>query len=416
MIVWRGATGVPPMPLDLQPGDVYAGTIRIHGVLGVGSFARVYEVEAPGYPERLALKLTREPVRSGEQAQRALREITILRSLTNPHVVRTFDCGLRPDGHIYLLMDLLAGQTLDQWHDFRAPLDAAQAVTVIHQACLGLAEAHAMGVVHRDVKPENIFIERGGRVKMLDFGLARSWDGRPVVGIDATEAHLVVGTPHYSQPEQLKTRVLTPASDVYSLATILYELLSGHAALFAHQTVSEVIEALHDNPLAWLDAHATREVVPITRYPGCAGLPDSLLQLLDRALDKDPLRRPQLAGQLASALGDILHDDLGATAAAEVAVRQGGSWRSVPLVPGRRRVGAGEICAVQVTGRDLLDVHAHIDWSGSPRLAQIRPAAPGAPITIDGLTVDRVATLRPDADVLVGPIPLRIHYPEPTGG
>lgn len=85
------------MPLDLEPGDVYAGGIRIKGVLGVGSFARVYEVEVPGYSHPLALKLTREPVTASDEAQRALREITILRSLTNPHVVRTFDCGLRPD-------------------------------------------------------------------------------------------------------------------------------------------------------------------------------------------------------------------------------------------------------------------------------------------------------------------------------
>jgi hypothetical protein len=75
-------------------------------------------------------------------------------------------------------------------------------------------------------------------------------------------------------------------------------------------------------------------------------------------------------------------------------------------------VGSGEICDVQVTGRDLLDVHAHVDWSGAPRLAQIRPAAPGAPITLDGLSVDRVATLRPDAQVLIGPTPLRIKYPD----
>ncbi len=162
------------MPLDLQPGDVYADSIRIRGILGVGSFARVYEVDAPGYDRPLALKLTREPVTANEQAQRALREITILRSLTNPHVVRMFDAGLRPDGHIYLLMDLLKGSTLDEWHDFAEPLHPAQAVTIIHQACLGLAEAHAVGVVHRDIKPENIFIERDGQIKLLDFGLARS--------------------------------------------------------------------------------------------------------------------------------------------------------------------------------------------------------------------------------------------------
>ena len=101
------------MAVELQPGDMYAGNIRILDILGAGSFARVYKVEAPGHTQSLALKLTREPVTAGDEAQRALREITILRSLTNNHVVRTYDCGLRPDGHIYMLMDHLQGTPLD---------------------------------------------------------------------------------------------------------------------------------------------------------------------------------------------------------------------------------------------------------------------------------------------------------------
>ncbi|MGB1276699.1 MAG: protein kinase domain-containing protein, partial [Nannocystaceae bacterium] len=100
------------MPLELQPGDTYAGNIQIEHVLGKGAFAVVYKVKVPGHKGPLALKLTREPVTSNDQAQRALREITILRSLTNPHVVRTFQCGLRPDGHVYMLMDFLEGKPL----------------------------------------------------------------------------------------------------------------------------------------------------------------------------------------------------------------------------------------------------------------------------------------------------------------
>ena len=225
------------MPLELKPGDVYAGNIRVLDVLGRGSFACVYKVQLPTHERPLALKLTREPVTAGDQAQRALREITILRSLTNPHVVRTFDCGLRPDGHIYMLMDYLEGKALDEWHDFREPLHPAQAVTIIHQVCLGLSEAHAKGIVHRDVKPENVFIEENGHIKLLDFGLARSWDGSPVIGVNATQMHMVVGTPHYSQPEQLHTRVLSPASDVYSLAMILYELLSARSPFHRDKTL-----------------------------------------------------------------------------------------------------------------------------------------------------------------------------------
>src|SRR5690606_27111088 len=121
-----------------------------------------------------------------------------------------------------------------------------------------------------------------------------------------------VGTPHYCQPEQLHTDRLTPASDVYSLATILYELLSGHAVLFEDRKVSEVVALLRDNPVGWLDAHAMRQMVPIHRYRACADLPDRLIDLLSFALAKDPALRPANAEVMANALGEILHADLGA--------------------------------------------------------------------------------------------------------
>ncbi len=400
-----------PPPFDFpRPGAAFEH-YEILEEIGHGSFARVYKVLGPGDETPRALKLTALPNMEVDMVQRAIREIAVLRALSSPHVVRLHGSSIG-EGYFYLVMELLEGRQLDESHPVDEPMQVAEAVEIMLQVCLGMAEAHAKGVVHRDIKPANIWIQPDGLVKVLDFGLARAWGVPWVYGRNATAARTVVGTPHYIQPEQLYTHELTPASDVYSLATILYELLSGHAVLFEYQTVSEVIEALHDDPLGWLDAHASRETVPITRYPGCAGLPDSLLQLLERALKKDPNERPQLAGTMASALGDILHHDLGASPAAEVQVKVGSGWRSHTLVPGRRRVGAGEICAVQVTGRDLLDVHAHIEWSGMPRRAHILPAAPGAPITIDGVTIERVTPIEPDVDVMLGSATLRIVYPK----
>jgi serine/threonine-protein kinase len=362
------------MPLDLEPGDVYAGNLRVRRVLGVGSFARVYEVDAPGFATPLALKLTREPVTIPEHAQRALREITILRSLTNPHVVRTFDCGLRPDGHIYLLMDLLAGSTLDEWHSFDEPLHPAQAVTIVHQACLGLAEAHAMGVVHRDVKPENIFIEADGHIKILDFGLARSWDGRPVVGVNATENHMVVGTPHYSQPEQLRTRVLSPASDVYSLATILYELLSGRSPLFPERSLKEVKYELRAEPAAWLRAHLKVEPAPLSQMPGCEALPPALTRGLARALSKDPMVRPPNAGALANILGLVLHRDMGIPVAATLRMlHPDDQCVDHLLLPGSYRIGSGPRCEIKLRDDRVPGAHAVLEWSGAPNPPHLRP-------------------------------------------
>ncbi|MCX4240078.1 protein kinase [Paraliomyxa miuraensis] len=391
------------MPLDLQPGDVYAGNIRIHRVLGTGSFAHVYEVETPGYPERLALKLTREPVSSGEQAQRALREITILRSLTNPHVVRTFDCGLRPDGHIYLLMDLLYGQTLEQEHRFDEPLDPVRAVTIVHQACLGLAEAHAMGVVHRDVKPENVFIEHDGKVKMLDFGLARSWDGSPVVGIDASESHLIVGTPHYSQPEQLRTRVLTPASDVYSLATILYELLTARTPFFPQTPLPALREELRHKPTEWLRAHARRPAVPLDRCPGGEGLPDSLVRGVARALDKDPDKRPPNAGAFANVLGLVLHRDMGIHVAAKLRVLNPDDTVVERLfLPGSYRIGSGRRCEIKLRDDSVPRVHAVLEWGGTPGRPHLRPLHDDGSVKVNDRVVHTAVELGREDEFSVG--------------
>lgn len=391
------------MPLDLQPGDVYAGNIKIHGVLGVGSFARVYEVESPGYPQRLALKLTREPVHSGEEAQRALREITILRSLTNPHVVRTFDCGLRPDGHIYLLMDLLSGCSLDEWHDFGKPLHPAQAVTIIHQACLGLAEAHAMGVVHRDVKPENIFIERDGKIKMLDFGLARSWDGSPVVGVNATENHMVVGTPHYSQPEQLRTRVLTPASDVYSLGTILFELLSGQSPFFPGIPLPELKEQLRHNPTEWLKAHTQTAPTPIREIAGCEQLPDSLVRGLARALDKDPEARPPNAGALANVLGLVLHRDMDIPVAAKLRMLNPDDTVVEQLfLPGSYRIGSGRRCEIKLRDDAVPRVHAVLEWSGTPNRPHLRPLTGDGTVRVNDAVIEAPVELGGEDEFSVG--------------
>lgn len=399
------------MPLDLEPGDEYASGIRVVRVLGVGSFARVYEVEVPGYDAPLALKLTREPVTAGDQAQRALREITILRSLTNPHVVRTFDCGLRPDGHIYLLMDLLEGCTLDQWHGFGEPLHPAQAVTIVHQACLGLAEAHAMGIVHRDVKPENVFIETDGQIKMLDFGLARSWDGTPVVGVNATDAHMVVGTPHYSQPEQLQTRVLTPASDVYSLATILYELLSARSPLFPDASLRLVTEQLRSDPKRWLAGHVQNPPAPINSLPGCEDLPEALVRGIARALDKDPAARPPNAGAFANILGLVLHRDMAIPVAAKIRMLHPDDTLDDRLfLPGSYRIGSGERCEIKLRDDSVMDVHAVLEWSGIPNRPHLRPLGRDSLVRVNDEDINVAVELGPDDEFSVGATRLAIVY------
>jgi serine/threonine protein kinase len=289
------------MGLELQPGAQY-GEFEILDVLGSGGFGMVYKVKDPRFAEPLALKLSIEPVRSLDTAQRTLREVAVLRTLSNPHVVRVHDCGLRRDGHVYVLMELLHGNALDEFHDFDTRMDVAWAVHIIYQTCLGLLEAHDHGIVHRDLKPANIFVDPDGHVRVLDFGLARSFDQRDIVGTNATMGRILVGTPHYAQPEQIDTQSLTPAADVYSMAMLLYELVSARVPFVRDKKVGEVREDWISNPLLWMRAHHSAPVVPLREYMPASELSDQLAAVIESGLAKKPADRPKDARTFAEAL------------------------------------------------------------------------------------------------------------------
>lgn len=276
------------------------GTFDILEHVGSGSFGHVYRIRDPRFSQDMALKISLAPVTSIDVAQRALREVAVMRTLTNPHAVNVYDCGLQRDGHIYVVMELLEGLPLDRWHDFDRPLAPGWVCHVMHQCCQGLIEAHDRGIVHRDLKPANIFVEEGVFVRVLDFGLARSWDDSSIIGSDATGTHMLVGTAHYAQPEQMKTRTLTPAADVYSLGMVMYELATGHTPFVADRLVSEVVDDWRRTPIAWMQGHSRTEVVPPARYlpPGH----EPLAEVIEWALAKDPRKRPPNARVLAEAL------------------------------------------------------------------------------------------------------------------
>lgn len=290
------------MGLVLQPGDRFE-QFTILERIGSGSFGQVFKVQSPRYSVPLALKLSHEPVGTHDTAQRALREVTVLRRYDNPYTVTVLDCGLNRHGYIYLLMELLDGVPLDEFHDFDTRLDPRWAIHILYESCLALQGAHEHGVVHRDLKPANIFVDTTGHVKVLDFGLARSWDQtQAVVGRGTTLQGILVGTPHYAQPEQIVADELTPAADIYSLCILIYEMLTGHTPFVLGKRVSEVREEWYSSPIQWLKAHADFPVISIRTHVSRRELSDPLAAVIEQGLRKEPTERPATARVLAEVL------------------------------------------------------------------------------------------------------------------
>lgn len=217
---------------DRLLGRVIADRYRLESRLGVGGMGAVYRARHLLIDRVVAIKIL-QPERRGEEHFRAwfLREARAANRINHANIVDITDFGETEDGLAYLVMELLVGEGLSV-HIARGPMDLALSLDVLEQATAALARAHDLGVVHRDLKPDNIYlINKGGRrnfVKVIDFGLARlSQDGR----LAAKGA--VFGTPEYMSPEQARGEDATPSSDIYSLGVIFFEMVTGRLPFVA---------------------------------------------------------------------------------------------------------------------------------------------------------------------------------------
>lgn len=257
------------------------GRYRLIEVLGSGAFGTVHAAVDERLDRRVALKLV--AARTPEAIARVLREARTLAALSHPNVVHVFEYGTTDDDAApYVVMEYVEGENLRTWFGVR-PRPWREVVDVVIQAGRGLAAAHTAGVLHRDLKPENVMVGRDGRVRVIDFGLARGPDGHEPVTGDAHELPLssqltptgyAMGTPAYMAPEVFQ-REATPAADQYALAVVAYEGLFG-ARPYAARTTEE----LH----AQMQTHEPR-------VPADPGVPAAVCAALTRALRRDPARR-----------------------------------------------------------------------------------------------------------------------------
>ncbi len=266
---------------SMQGAELVAGRYRIARFVGGGGMGRVYEAFDTELDERIALKVLRAGM-SEEALERFRREVKLTRRIQHRNVARMFDIG-EHKGEKFLTMELVDGESLTRQVG-TAPMEWSRLKPLAEQICAGLSAAHAAGVVHRDLKPDNVLIENStGRAVITDFGIARSGDDPSVTQVGA-----VVGTPRYMAPEQLAGGEIDARADLFSLGVMLFELA----------TCTRPWPG--DNAIAIAVSQATS--APRTLDTSVGGIPAWFAQLVAACLQLDPKDRPASAADIATAL------------------------------------------------------------------------------------------------------------------
>lgn len=286
----------PEDPELVSIGSLLDGRYRVESVLGTGGMGKVYKAEHTGIGRTVAIKVLHSRLGgSKEAAQRFQREAIASGRLDHPNIVNVSDSGALEDGSLYLVMEALEGEPLGNRlaRDGRIPW--REALVIIRGVLAGLQHAHDKGVVHRDIKPDNIFLARKDTdlvVKVLDFGIAKLYAGN-ADDPATTRAGLTVGTPAYLSPEQAVGGAITPATDLYSTSIVLYEMLVGRPPF------------VDDDPLAMLTAHVSRDAPPFAEIAPDLQVPPGLEDVITRGLAKISAERISSATDYVQMLDDV---------------------------------------------------------------------------------------------------------------
>lgn len=271
--------------LTADIGKKISGRYEITDVIGEGGMGVVYEAWDTQVERKVAIKLVRSDTTDKKFLTRFRRELEITSQLRHPSTIRVFEHGETADGRPYMVMELLTGESLAERLE-RGSIPEMEAIQIARQVAESLSEAHEHGVFHRDLKPDNIFIETVGVskvVKVLDFGIAG--------GVDATrltQAGEVFGTPQYMSPEQCNGLPLDHRTDIYSLAAILYEMIEGRPPFSA------------ETPMATMLKHVRAKVPPARNAH------KETQKVILMGLRKDRGKRIQTAGRFAELLGQAI--------------------------------------------------------------------------------------------------------------
>ena len=288
-------TVIPPSPVapavDVDPTLLPGTRYRLLRVIGRGAMGVVHEAQHLDLMRTVALKVL-DPERMGVDAERRFKvEARAIAQLEHENLVKLFEFGVASDGRPFYAMEFLTGESLDKKIERERGMDYREVVAIGMQACRALETAHAASVIHRDIKPANLFLSSDGKLKLLDFGVAKA-----AFNVEADgEGLSIVGTPEYMAPEQARGTA-DERSDVYALGVVLFELLSGR---LPHEA---------ESPVLLLDAKFRKEPESLRTLVPERGIPKMLDVAVSRALSTEPENRYHSAAELREALEAALRE------------------------------------------------------------------------------------------------------------
>ena len=267
----------------LKTGTIIAERYEILGKIGTGGMADVYKAKDHKLNRFVAVKVLKPEFREDTTFIRKFRsEAQAAAVLTHPNIVNVFDVG-DDNGVYYIVMELIEGITLKEYISKKGKLSVKEATSIAIQVSMGLEAAHSHGIVHRDVKPQNIIISMDGKVKVTDFGIARAASSNTI-------SSNVMGSVHYSSPEQVRGGYSDAKSDIYSLGITMYEMVTGHVPFDGDTTVAIAIK------------HLQEEIVSPRKY--VPDLPYSLEQIILKCTQKSVDRRYE---NMSEVIEDLKH-------------------------------------------------------------------------------------------------------------